>query len=223
MTITDIDPATVDWRDQEAVAEMIDLPRELWHHQCHAVSYAIVQALPHGAARVARGWARGVGQNHSWVVLGMDCYDRDATIVDPTIQTYVDSIEEIVVQRNDGRTHRLPGGEGVLMMWGCPTPGDGPVIELTPSTPWSGDAQTFLRLFARTVGGKVSHAEPSVPNFDRRAWSTMLSEAPMRGWPAGEFIAAMKDTPEVSALVPIDLEGMLTDRNPGEVYLRTRP
>jgi hypothetical protein len=40
----------------------------------------------------------------------------------------------------------------------------------------------------------------------------------MIGFPAGEFLAAMDDTPATSALVPIDRLGMLTDRNPGGLY-----
>ena len=47
-----------------------------------------------------------------------------------------------------------------------------------------------------------------------------MNHAPLNGWPFGEFIAAMDDTPDVTALVPIDLLGMYTDRNPSGLYLR---
>jgi hypothetical protein len=41
----------------------------------------------------------------------------------------------------------------------------------------------------------------------------------MEGWPSSEIIAAMDDTDELRALVPIDILGMVTDRNPGGLYL----
>lgn len=55
--------------------------------------------------------------------------------------------------------------------------------------------------------------------LDRRAWHLLASQAPVLGWPAAEIIAAMDDTEELSAFVPIDRLGMLTDRNPGGLYL----
>lgn len=40
-----------------------------------------------------------------------------------------------------------------------------------------------------------------------------------QNWPAAEIIAAIDDTKALSALVPIDILGMLTDRNPSGLYL----
>jgi hypothetical protein len=46
-----------------------------------------------------------------------------------------------------------------------------------------------------------------------------LLGSPVHGWPAAEIVAAIADTPSLAAYVPIDLLGMLTDRNPGKLYL----
>lgn len=46
----------------------------------------------------------------------------------------------------------------------------------------------------------------------------VLANGPMQGWPAPEIIEAMMDTDGLGALVPIDIRGMLTGRNPGEAY-----
>lgn len=43
--------------------------------------------------------------------------------------------------------------------------------------------------------------------------------APTPGWPAAEIVAAMCETPNLQSLVSVDLAGMLTDRNPGGLYL----
>jgi hypothetical protein len=41
----------------------------------------------------------------------------------------------------------------------------------------------------------------------------------MTGWPAREVLEAFLDQhPTMAPLVPIDLVGMLTDRNPQELY-----
>ncbi len=53
--------------------------------------------------------------------------------------------------------------------------------------------------------------------LDRRGWAT-LAHAPVEGWPAGEILGAMCDS-GMEAVVPIDIIGMLTDRNPSGLYL----
>jgi hypothetical protein len=39
-----------------------------------------------------------------------------------------------------------------------------------------------------------------------------------KGWPAAEIIGPMRDTRELRTTVPIDIAGMITDRNPGGLY-----
>jgi hypothetical protein len=47
-----------------------------------------------------------------------------------------------------------------------------------------------------------------------------VSHAPVLGWPAGEIIEAVCDTPGLGeVIVPVDRIGMLTDRNPDGLYL----
>jgi hypothetical protein len=41
----------------------------------------------------------------------------------------------------------------------------------------------------------------------------------VEGWPAAEIIDAIYNTPELTTWVPIDIVGMLTDRNPKGLYL----
>lgn len=57
----------------EQIADTLSWPFEAWAHQCHAVSIAFVKRgiVPAGS-RVARGTARGIGGQHSWVVVQTD-------------------------------------------------------------------------------------------------------------------------------------------------------
>ena len=47
----------------------------------------------------------------------------------------------------------------------------------------------------------------------------MLAHAPVEMWPAAEILAAIENTEELHGRVPIDIRGMLTDENPGGLYL----
>lgn len=201
----------VDWTDIPAIEKAIDIPFEKWAHQCHSISYQIMCALaPEG--RIARGWCDNVGSQHSWLVLGQDCYDQDTTIIDPTLWSYDDKIEGIWTGTMRDRPRHLPfgwNGGRTMFEWGCPIPGDGPNIELTPQVPLSGMAMTWINLFHRQVGDRL----------DRQFWSNLVNHAPMTGWDPGEIIAAVADTKEIAACVPIDILGMVTDRNPSGLYL----
>lgn len=184
-------------------------PLDGWAHNCHAASIALVEALAERGtfARVARGACRGVGGQHSWVVLGRDCYDESAPLVDPTLWSYDDTVEGIWFgTMADGR-HRPKGYGPHIMQWGCPVGAGEAEIELTPSEPLGVMARTMIDLFR-------GHG-----TLDRTFWMQLVNHAPMVGWPAGEIIAAMLDTPELAVLVPVDLAGMLTDRNPDGLYL----
>jgi hypothetical protein len=183
-------------------------PLDGWAAQCHAASLKVVREASF-RARVARGMGVGVGGQHSWIVVGDDCYDRDATIIDPTLWSYDAAVEGIWVGTMcDGR--HLPFGWGSIWQWGRPHKAVGPAVELTPSTPWSDRARSFLDLLGP---------------LDVSGWS-MLAHAPVQGWPAGEILGAMCDTPHPSVpgatlagIIPIDIVGMLTDRNPSGLYL----
>lgn len=97
--------------------------------------------------------------------------------------------------------HR-PHGYGSIWDYGRPARSGGPVIALTPKAPLGLAAREFLAM---------------VGPLDARGWMA-LAHAPVNGWPAGEIFAAMDDTDALCVLVPIDILGMTTDRNPGGVY-----
>ena len=178
-------------------------PLERWDHQCHAASLYLVRSGVLPVARVARGRAKGVSGQHSWVVVGSDCYDPRAVIVDPTLWSYAgDGPQVSFLNARDG-IHVPHNGKGSIWTWGRPEPATGQVINLTPKVALSRMARSFLR---------------ELGALDHRGWTTLM-QAPVAGWPAAEIVAAMDDTPDLEALVPIDLLGMLTDRNPGNLYL----
>lgn len=167
--------------------------------QCHAASLALVKAGV--GKRVLRGTCRGVGGQHSWVLMSGDVYSPDAVILDPTLWSYDPAVTGTWEGRARLRAHR-PHGYGSIWQWGCPESGGGETIKLRSVL--SREAETFLAM---------------IGPMDYQAWA-MLTNAPCQGWPAGEVFAAMADDPRLSALVPIDKLGMLTDRNPGKLYMR---
>jgi hypothetical protein len=178
-------------------------PLGQWVQQCHAASVRLVQSGAIPGARVARGTCRGVGAQHSWVVAGHDVYAHDAQIIDPTLWSYDKSVVGIWYgSAKDGR-HIPHGGRGSIWTYGRPAPARGPVVKLTPKVPLGGEALRFLDMLGP---------------LDRDGWM-ILAQSPVTGWPAAEIIAAMDDTKVLTALVPIDRLGMLTDRNPGGLYL----
>jgi hypothetical protein len=175
-------------------------PLENFYHQCHTASIALVRA-GYGK-RVLRGWHPKVGGQHSWVLLAGEVYDTKARIADPTLWSYTGQQPE--VWTGLAHDHR-PHGAGSIWEDGKPVAFTHDYIKLTPKEPLSDLAQTFLGMI-----------EP----LDRRGWSLLVNGA-MEGWPAGEIIAAMVETPQLMALVPIDRIGMLTDLNPGGLYLKS--
>lgn len=175
-------------------------PLGRWAQQCHMASLELVHLGIIDRARVARGWCRGVGGQHSWVVVG-DPYDPQV-IIDPTLWSYDRTVKGVWVGTMKDGKHR-PQGYGNIWEYGRPADPIGPVVELKPSTPLSREAKRFLTL---------------IGPLDRRGWM-VLANSPVGGWPAAEIIAAMDDTPELEVLVPIDILGMLTDRDPGGLYL----
>lgn len=173
-------------------------------HNCHAASFMLLeQRLVRG--RVARGWCRGVGGQHSWVVVGPDVYDPRALIVDPTLWSYDPEVQDVWIGTNSGRRHMPHGGGQPVLRY--PASGGGEHVELTPEAPLSPLARLFLE-----------GAQTRVGPLDRKFWSDLVHGS-MVGWPAGEIVAAVHATRELTALVPIDILGMLTDNNPGGLYL----
>jgi hypothetical protein len=181
------------------VADAIGLPVESWAQQCHGISLAIIKAGLVPGARVARGSCRGVRSQHSWIVNGWDCYDPEADIIDPTLWSYVEGVPTIWHGKPNVHGH-TPHGAGSIFRWGRPVAGDGPIIELEGL---SKHAQLFL-----------DHVGP----LDFRGWQVLLSAAPVEGWPAAEIIDAASRDKRISACIPIDILGMLTEQNPSGLY-----
>lgn len=172
--------------------------------QCHAASVALVRSGVLGESRVARGTVEGVPGQHSWVVLGMDCYAPDAVIVDPTLWSYRDDVVGVWSGPPSAYSHR-PHGWGSIWEWGNPNAGSGEPIMLDVEG-LSCFAQTFLGL---------------VGPLSLEGWRSLFN-APVGGWPAAEIVDAAADHPQLRALIPVDRVGMLTDRNPGGLYLPVR-
>lgn len=173
--------------------------------QCHAASLAIVKARVLPSARVARGTCRGVFGQHSWVVLGGDCYDDDAMVVDPTLWSYDDTVEGVWIGQASERPHR-PHGKGDIWTWGRPAHPTGEIVELPePEGGWSSEARLFLDILGP---------------LDETGWR-QLAHAPVGGWPSGEIFAAMYTSGDrrLAQWFPIDIIGMTTDLNPSGLYL----
>jgi len=187
--------------DTDRLAELIDTPFAKWAHGCHHISLRLLRTGVFGPGRIARGFAPGVGSQHSWIVLGDDVYDPLAACVDPTIWSYVDHLPGIRVGPAIAMQLR-PHGSGSIWDAGKPVSRGGPPVELTPSFKMSGPARRFVEM---------------ISPLDRSGWNILFS-LPMGGWPSGEIIAAADDTPDLTALVPVDILGMVTDRNPGNLY-----
>jgi hypothetical protein len=202
--------------DVDGIAALIDVPYEDWAGNCHGISYKVLASGAFGPGRIARGRAAGVMSQHSWIVLGNDVYDSRAVIVDPTIRPWLaragagGGIEDgarkvltgILVDEAANLSHR-PHGSGQIWNAARPACGNGGIVELTLRKPLSEEAQEFLEMLGP---------------MDIQGWM-MLANGPMGGWPAGEIIAAMDDTKELRALIPVDILGHVTDRNPGKLYL----
>jgi hypothetical protein len=183
-------------------AEGVLAPLDGWAAQCHAASLKLVQHGALGACRVARGWCDGVVGQHSWVVLGDDCYDDAAVIIDPTLWSYDDTVQGVWVGTYRKGRHE-PHGKGSIWKWGRPNDPTGPIVTLTPREPFSSNAEAFLELLGP---------------LDFEGWCR-LANAPVGMWPAGEILSAIEDTKGLSGRVPIDILGMLTDQNPQGLYL----
>ncbi len=177
-------------------------PWPSWARQCHALSLGIVTSgLLRGPARVARGAASRVHGQHSWIVLGEDCYDPRAQILDPTLWSY-DAARSPLLLHTDAShgTHR-PHGAGFIFDHGKPASHGGEPIDI--------DRAGLSRLGRRFLD--------LLGPLDVHGWYDLL-HSPVGGWPAGEIIAASYRDKRLRALIPIDIVGMTTDLNPGGLY-----
>jgi hypothetical protein len=191
---------------KKALAEAIG-GLDKWAKQCHAASLALVRTgLLGPEARVARGRHVAIMSQHSWVVIG-DPYCRSSKIIDPTLASWVGKKPEITIHQH-GNPGYFPKGGGQINMtelilalrnWSAA----GTAIHLAVGT--SAKAREFIK-----------HITPP-RGMTLHCWG-VLASSPVGGWPAKEIISAMLDHDRLKALVPIDVEGMLTDRNPGELY-----
>lgn len=184
--------------DIAQIEEAIRLPFQEWAQQCHAISLAIVRSgLVEG--RVARGWCKGVSSQHSWIVLGQDCYDRKARLIDPVLWSFREDVEGIWYGTYHDGLHE-PHGWGHFTSGRRPTHQGGETIPF-PREGLSAGAKAFLDV-----------VEP----LDTSGWIQFF-DLPVEGWPAAEIIARAHES-DLSAYIPIDRVGMLTDTNPDGLY-----
>lgn len=189
----------------EQVVEATAMPTSSWYHNCHAASLTLVRSgiLPK-SARVARGFATGVGSQHSWVVVGHP-YDPKAPILDITRWSYIGEEPSVWSGSLTDGIH-VPHGYGHLEDW-RQRPRPETYDSIVPPDPEAyADLSAEAKLFLAMVG-----------SLDIKGWLWLMRQG-MQGWPSEEIIVLMKKTPRLASFVPIDIEGMLTDRNPSNVY-----
>jgi hypothetical protein len=194
MTITEV--------PVEELEAVVGSPLPTWAGHCHQISLAIVRAEVFPGGRVARGTGKGVTSQHSWIVVGPDCYAPKAQIVDPTLFAYHEDIEGVWYGSAKDKMH-TPHGSGSI--WDDGRPGNaepGQEVWLDKAN-LSEAAKTFL-----------SFVEP----LDYHGWCRLAS-LPVGGWPAAEIHGAIARDKRISGAAPIDIVGMLTDLNPNRLYL----
>jgi hypothetical protein len=183
-------------------------PLENFRQQCHAASVALVQSgLVKG--RVARGVCSYVRGQHSWVVLGNNCYSPTAHVLDVTAWSYDPTLPKVWYARN--LLAHQPHGIGDMVRARRPKHYGGETVPLHGRDKLSAAAQYYLNSL-------------SARGLDHRGWLevTQMPVADTDGravWPAKEIITAMYKTPQLRALVPIDIVGMVTELNPSKLYL----
>lgn len=184
-------------------------------HQCHIASLRLVQSEDFqqriGRCRVARGSCKGVPGQHSWVVIGWDCYDDEAMIVDPTLWSYDKDIQGVWVGSYKDGLHR-PHGKGSIFDWGRPKPAEGSPVTLTPTASRSarsadrtgrpgglhqaralraGDAVPAEDKFPRRHGGCRAAARAGRQDRRARLMPTLNKNAPYL-WPAGPYLCVLE-------------------------------
>lgn len=176
----------------DEVAEAIGKTPDDFHGACHSISLALVRTGILGPeARVARGYAKGVNSQHSWVSQGNPYY-LNTQIIDPTLWTYRDDVDDIWYGTRLDDIH-MPHGGGMIWHAGRPAHQGGPDMPLGRSG-LSEEARSFLNLI-----------EP----LDRAGWVRLI-HLPLEGWPSAEIIGAILDQwPDMEVNVPVDVIGNL--------------
>lgn len=190
----------------KGLERMLGRPLSDYYHDCHAGSLAVVRTgvfgTPGEGVRVARGGCKGVLGQHSWIVIGADPYRPSAVVADPTLWSYRTGVKPYVAIAPNSRSTWVPHGSGSIWQKGHPDNCDpAQAVELDWAEPPSGAAQVFL---------------DALGPLDKHGW-IQLAHYPVEGWPAGEIIGAIADT-FGKVHVPVDILGMVTDRNPGGLY-----
>ncbi len=193
--------------DLAAAANAIGIPADRWKGRCHEISLALLRSplfkeeFPLARPRVARGWAKGMSSQHSWIAMSGDCYDRGGAVLDPTLWTWREDVEGIWQGALADGIH-TPHGAGHIFAWGKPCSAGGPPVQLDVGR-LSVSAQVFLDMLGP---------------LDHEGWHVLLALAPVEGWPAGNIIDCAYAHDELRVLIPIDRVGMLTNRNPEALY-----
>jgi len=190
-----------------ALEEAVGIPAAQWSGRCHEISLAVLKSGLLGSGRVARGTARGVTSQHSWIILGDEplpsVYSEESVIADPTIFSYERRDPYVLVKQNLMHTH-WPHGAGDIWTQGGPPPEPtGKLIELEGYEGLSELARSFLELCGYPL--------------DYRGWAHLV-HGPAEGWPCGEIVTAMCATKELAVVTPIDVIGMTTELNPKGLY-----
>ena len=186
----------------ERIEEILGYPFNQTAYLCHGVSLDLVKSKEPEfmGGRVARGLARGVIGQHSWIVLG-NPYDPQAKIIDPTLWSYDSRISGVHIQDGWGTRYCPHGGKGTIWQYGRPPAPTGEILTIDESE-LSHLAKTFLELCGP---------------LDARGW-VFLGDAPVEGWPADEIYTAAWHSDMVRPIIPIDKIGMATDINPHGMY-----
>ena len=177
----------------ESWAKAIKVPYTEWHNRCHEISLKIIRANLVGmTARIARGTAAEIGV-HSWISMG-NPYAEGISYVDPTRWSWVTPDNpHIEVTSLEAGTH-IPQGHGNIWDYGRPPYPTGETVNLN----WaelSSEAKSFLDI---------------VGPLDLNGWRVLLN-SPVGGWPSKEIITAADKDPRLSAYIPVDVIGMLTN------------
>lgn len=173
---------------------------EQFAHQCHACSLQLIRTglLPK-SARVARGWHVEIQSQHSWVAIG-NPYDPNTTIIDGTLWSYTTGDPFLHVgPSRDYKAH----GAGLIGPFRAPEPKN-KVLTPKGASKLSPAATRWLKMIAPK-------------GMDVVGWMKLVN-GPMGGWPSDEIIPVLADDNQFNGLIPIDIVGMLTDKNPGNLY-----
>ena len=175
----------------------------------------VTPAIPRGPAEVDCGLAGTVMRfvpPAAVLATGDVRFDGDprarqrpmATVLDPTLWSYDPSVTSLY--RTVNLTRHMPFGFGNIWQQGGPLPAPTrEIIEIAGLDQLSADAIRFLDI-----------AAPD--GLDFIGWSHLAS-SPTGGWPSGEIIEAMHNTPRLTALISIDILGHVTDVNPSGAYM----